>query len=86
MVEQKDEAFAAKLEQAKDLNEVAKLFQEKGIDTDAEALQKYLESRENSGELDEAALEDVAGGMVIPVPVYWRPWLLRWWLKNKHKR
>lgn len=64
----KDEAFVAQLGKAKDLNEVAELFREKGIDTEAQALEKLLNYAESDGELDEDALENVAGGISAKWP------------------
>ncbi len=59
----KDEAFAAKIREAKDFGEVAALFQAQGFDTDEDALKKLLEFSSQGDELSENALESVAGGI-----------------------
>lgn len=56
-----DEAFVMQIENAKDLAEVAALFQAKGVEVTEEDLKAALTAED--GELDEAALEDVAGGI-----------------------
>lgn len=64
----KDEGFVRDLEAAeKDANVIA-LFQAKGIaitEADIKALRKEC----CEGELSEDNLEEVAGGMLIPIPV-----------------
>lgn len=58
-----NEAFNAKLKETKDLEEVAELFREQGIETSAEALKPLLALGSTNSELDENALENVAGGI-----------------------
>lgn len=62
-----DEAFAAKIRNAKDLAEVAALFQAQGVDVSEAQLKALLTSEE--GELDEAELQDVAGGGIVSAVV-----------------
>lgn len=55
-----DEAFVAKMEQAESVEAVAALFQAEGVEVTAEEIGEYLGKIED--ELDENALDDVAGG------------------------
>ena len=62
-----DRAFAEKLLALESAREVQALLQENGVDLtleDIEGIRKLwnLDGAENCGELDEEALEDVAGG------------------------
>lgn len=59
----KDAVFMANLENAKDLAEVAALLQAQGVEVTEEQLNAQLTAEE--GELDEAALDDVAGGGIV---------------------
>ena len=65
-----DSEFKAQIDEAKDLAEVAELFKARGFDTDEESLVAVLKS-EDSDELDEKMLENVAGGAVV---LKW-PWV-----------
>lgn len=61
-----DKDFTAKLQAAKDYEEMAELFRQQGLDTSAEALEaavKMAKDSGESGELGEDALEAVAGGI-----------------------
>ncbi len=58
-----DEAFKTQIESAEDLEAVAKLFNEKGIQVSAAELKSAIE--EENGELNENNLENVAGGSLI---------------------
>lgn len=62
----KDEAFVAKMKAAKDFAEAAALLNAQGIEVTAEELEAIAAAQ--NGELDEDALENVAGGRII-----WRP-------------
>lgn len=59
-----DNEFLAKLADAKDEAEAKSLFAEKGIEVTCDEL-KAICNGEVSGELDETALENVAGGISI---------------------
>lgn len=56
----RDDAFVTQIENAKDLTEVAALFRTQGVEVTKEQLEALLTSEE--GELDETALDNVAGG------------------------
>ncbi len=60
-----DEAFAKEIDKANNLEEIAQLFNDKGIEVSAADIQKAMDASDN-GELNEESLEDVAGG-VTPV-------------------
>lgn len=63
-----NEEFKAQLENAKDFKEAAEIYNAYGIDVTEEELKEII-ARNESGELGEEALEDVAGGTVL-----WGPW------------
>lgn len=61
-----DQEFTAKLQAAKDYEEMAELFRQQGLDASAEALEaavKMARGSSEGGELGEDALEAVAGGI-----------------------
>ena len=58
-----DKEFTSKLENAKDLAEIAALFQAQGFEVTEEQLKAGLMAED--GELDETALDSVAGGGLI---------------------
>ena len=70
-----DEVFAKEVENAGSLEEIAKLLNAKGIVISTDELQKAMDFAE-SGELSEDSLEDVAGGMLIPVPIIITRWII----------
>lgn len=59
----KDEAFAEQINAAASLEEVATLLKAKGADVTAQGLKSAMNAEE--GELDEDALDAVAGGLSI---------------------
>ena len=61
-----DEAFAKEVNEAKNLEDVARLFNDKGIEVSAADIQKAMDSSD-SGELSEENLEAVAGGLITPI-------------------
>lgn len=60
--------FAAKVEQAEDLAAVVALFNAEGVEVTEEEIKAALE-KVGAEELDESALEDVAGGLLIASPI-----------------
>ena len=58
----KDEAFKESLANAKDYDEVIELFKAKGIEVTEEMLKAAEAAASSEGELNEGALESVAGG------------------------
>ena len=88
----KNADFNARLQSAKDMGEVAALFQAEGFDTDETALTELLKYASPSDELNEDTLETVAGGISGKWPwnraqdtrnkieiAYWLGRSLRWW-------
>lgn len=63
-----NEAFKEALSSAKSLEEVASLLRENGLDVTEKDLEALAE-KQNEGELDENALEDVSGGMLGPAVI-----------------
>lgn len=63
-----DESFAKAVENAENLDEIAGLFNSRGIDVSSSDIQKAMDAVQN-GELSESNLEAVAGGVVTPVVV-----------------
>lgn len=59
-----DEDFAAKVEEAKSLKELAGIFGEKGVKVTVAELESAMKEDAN-GELDEDGLENVAGGSIL---------------------
>lgn len=57
-----DEQFKAKLSNIEDLDEMAALFQNEGIQVTGADLEAALENQSTSEELSEESLENVAGG------------------------
>ena len=89
-----DETFTAKLAAANSLDEVAAAFQKEGIEVTGADLEAAAASKQSGAELDENALDQVAGGSWISVGVAIvkylaeihgpiRPW---WWNRNKSNR
>ena len=60
----KDSEFLKKIENAKGADEIIALFKDKGIDVTKEDLEKIAAMPE-SGELSEADMENVAGGILL---------------------
>ncbi len=58
-----DKAFLARIEAADDLEEIKKMFNEKGYEIDVDALQAAVVSKQ--GELNENDLEEVTGGISL---------------------
>lgn len=69
-----DKDFAEKIMQAKNNEEIVKLFADNGIKVTEQDIEDAKAMGENNGELDVAALENVAGG-VIKGPIYWLGYL-----------
>ena len=67
-----DEAFKEQLANTKNYDEVIELFSSKGIEVTEEMLKAAEAAEAPNGELDESALEGVAGGSI------W-DWLRRLW-------
>ena len=65
----RNEAVAEKLENAKSVQEAVELLRAEGIAITDEQM-KMAEALAQGDELDEAALESVAGGFIMP----WNPW------------
>lgn len=63
----KNEEFMKKLESAESPEEAVALFKENGVEVTVEELEKI--AKMGSGELDEEMLDDVAGGIIIGVPL-----------------
>lgn len=63
---EKDETLAVRLCEAKTTDEVVELFRAIGIEMDAEAADSFLDmvTKDLSGELSEADLEEVSGGFI----------------------
>lgn len=62
-----NETFKAKIESASDLTEVVNILAEYGIETTVEELTEAMPK----GEMSEADLDTVAGGIVRLNPFYW---------------
>ena len=62
----RDEDFSKEIEKANNLEEVAQLFNAKGIEVSAADIQKAIDASDD-GEFTEGNLENVAGGLVTPV-------------------
>jgi len=56
-----DQSFTKKIDEADSLEEVAQLFNDKGIEVTASDIQRAMDAAGND-ELSEESLEDVAGG------------------------
>lgn len=73
----KDAEFAAKMEAAESAAEIVELLKTKGIETTEEEIEKaYNQASQSGDELNEADLENVAGGMSVALMVllglgYW---------------
>ena len=57
-----DEQFKAKLSDADDLDSVAALFRAEGIQVTGADLESAMDNQQTDGELNEEALDNVAGG------------------------
>ena len=68
-----DNAFKEQLANAKSYDEVIELFKAKGIEVTEEMLKAAEAESASDGELNEAALEGVAGG------ASWKDWLKYLW-------
>ena len=69
-----DKAFLAKIEAADNMEEIKKMFNEKGYEIDLDALQSVIATEQ--GELNENDLEHVAGGYVKPIGRTILKWLI----------
>ena len=73
----KDAEFAKAVEAAEDVKTLVELLKSKGVEITEEEMEKALDVAEKQGdELDENALENVAGGMSISLMIalglaYW---------------
>lgn len=74
----------AKLQNAETLEDVQKVFAEEGIEVTMEQLEAELAKAKN-GELDENALDNVAGGTILPV-IIGGGVALWWYLRNRRRR
>lgn len=72
-----DEEFTAKLEKAKDLDEVLAMLKEQGIELSKENLETAVRQLDES-ELDESSLEAVAGGSVFSSVIAGARALAKW--------
>lgn len=76
-----NEEFTAKLEKARDLDEVLAMIRERGIEITTEEITSAYKKL-NDGELDENALEDVAGGSIFTAAVAAGAAALARWIKK----
>ena len=72
-----NEEFTAKLEKAKDLDEVLAMLKEQGIELSKENLETAVRQLDES-ELDESSLEAVAGGSVFSSVIAGARALAKW--------
>ncbi len=70
-----NQEFVEKIEQAKDNAEIVKLFADNGIEVSEQDIEEVKAMGKNDGELDETALDEVAGGKLIKGPIYWLGYL-----------
>lgn len=68
-----DEAFMKSLTEMKTAEEVVKAFGKKGISTTAAEVKELLKALQN-GELDDSALEKIAGGWLSNMQQLGMPW------------
>ncbi len=67
----KDEAFAAQIDVAENMEAIARAFNEKGIHVSVAELETVMKEDE-TGELDENSLENVAGGGLVTAYLIWK--------------
>lgn len=72
--------FIEKVRKVGSAEELRELLTNEGIEVEAEALDSIIFKVKPDGELDEKALEDVAGGMIVG-PSWW---LIKLW-KDTHR-
>lgn len=71
----KDETFQAKIQEATNLEQVAKILNEYGIPATEEA----LKAAQENVEMTDSDLDQVAGGIVRLNPFYW---LAKWYVEK----
>lgn len=67
-----NEEFNSRMEACETVEEAAEIMREYGLEVTTEQLQAAL-NIEKEGELGEEALENVAGGIIMPYPFPWWP-------------
>ena len=80
----KDEAFAKALAEVKTEEDLKKVFDDRGIEVSPEDIKELMAeaAKEEKGELDEEALEEVSGGMILIQPRWFVP-ILRVLLRRR---
>ncbi len=71
------ETFTSQIANATDLREIVKILAENGIVISEDELAKVISEAKQETELDEAALDNVAGGL-IKGPIYWLGYFIGW--------
>lgn len=72
-----NETFVSRIANATNTQEIVKILADNGIEISEEELAKVISEAKQETELDEAALDNVAGG-VIKGPIYWLGYFVGW--------
>lgn len=72
-----NETFVSQIANATNTQEIVKILSDNGIEISEEELAKVISEAKQESELDEEALDNVAGG-VIRGPIYWLGYFIGW--------
>lgn len=72
-----NETFVSQIANATNTQEIVKILSDNGIEISEEELAKVISEAKQESELDEEALDNVAGG-VIKGSIYWLGYFIGW--------